>query len=313
MFPRFDLQGHRGARGLKPENTLPAVELAFDLGVTSIEADVQLTCDGVPILFHDEVVSEQLCRLTPGSDSPDPSLRPAIGSLTLAQLRGYRADRNPDPNRFPQQDASVTPLSERFAQQLGIDPYTPPTVAELFAFADAYQGICGEMAGKTQAQRERLQHTLFDLEIKSTPFRPQMIGVERNYVGDTLLPQRLVEVIESASAISRTRIRSFVHSLAHQATWINPQLTVGILVAGTAPLFPATLAEQARAELYCPDFEFLREADVRQLHEKGIAVLPWTVNEAADWECLLSWGVDGITTDFPDRLAAFLNERRIAF
>src|SRR5207247_2634293 len=107
MPPMFDAQGHRGARGLKPENTLPSFEAAFDLGVTSVETDLHLTRDGVPILYHDAAISERICRLIPGCDAPDPSRQPFLSSLTLQQLRGYRADRNPDPRRFPDQDAGV--------------------------------------------------------------------------------------------------------------------------------------------------------------------------------------------------------------
>ena len=66
MPARFDLQGHRGARGLKPENTLPSFEVAFDLGVTAVETDLHLSRDGVPLVTHDAVISERLCRLPPG-------------------------------------------------------------------------------------------------------------------------------------------------------------------------------------------------------------------------------------------------------
>src|SRR5690242_19279281 len=104
MPPPFDLQGHRGARGLKPENTLPAFEVAFDLGVTTVETDVHLTRDSVPVQFHDGTVSERLCRLVPGSAAPDPADCPLVSGLSLAQVRGYRADRNPNPLRFPRQD-----------------------------------------------------------------------------------------------------------------------------------------------------------------------------------------------------------------
>src|SRR4051794_30307799 len=103
MVSHFNLQGHRGARGLVAENTLPAFETAFDLGVTSIETDVHLTRDGVPVLAHDPFISDRLCGLIPGSRSPDPAGRPLISQLRLTELRGYAADRNPDPLRFPDQ------------------------------------------------------------------------------------------------------------------------------------------------------------------------------------------------------------------
>src|SRR5262249_17716397 len=161
MAARFDWQGHRGARGLKPENTLPGFEVALDIGVTSIETDVHLTLDGVPVLCHDAKIGSRLCRLRRGQESPDPATEPLVSSLTLADFRGYRADGNPDRRRFPTQDRSVTPLARRFARQHGLDPYTPPTLAELFLFAADY----ADAAGKTDEQRERARAVGFDLEL----------------------------------------------------------------------------------------------------------------------------------------------------
>src|SRR5205085_12358438 len=104
MTPTFDLQGHRGARGLKPENTLPSFEAALDSGVTSLETDLHLTRDSMVILCHDPIVPGRLCR-APAGDAPLRGEPLLISSLTLGQLRGLRADRNPDPERFPEQDS----------------------------------------------------------------------------------------------------------------------------------------------------------------------------------------------------------------
>src|SRR5437660_8899629 len=82
---RFEIQGHRGARGLKPENTLPSFEAALDAGATSIETDVHLTRDGVSVLTHDPVISDRLFRLIPGSASPPPSPHLLVRALTLAE------------------------------------------------------------------------------------------------------------------------------------------------------------------------------------------------------------------------------------
>ena len=86
-----------------------------------------------------------------------------------------------------------------------------------------------------------------------------------------------------------------------------------MLIAGTAPAEPAELVRQAQARAYCPDYTFLDEALVRELRRAGARVLPWTVNEPGHWERLLAWGVDGIATDYPDRLAAWLRQRGVAF
>jgi glycerophosphoryl diester phosphodiesterase len=94
---------------------------------------------------------------------------------------------------------------------------------------------------------------------------------------------------------------------------VTDKITTAVLVTGTAPVCPAALAQSAKAQVYCPDVDFVDEELVRAAHEGGIRVVPWTVNDPADWQRLLSWGVDGITTDYPDRLAAWLQERGIPF
>jgi glycerophosphoryl diester phosphodiesterase len=313
MPPFFELQGHRGARGLKPENTLPSFEAAFDAGVTAVETDVHLTRDGVPVLCHDPWLSDRLCRLLPGATSPDPRQRPLISSLTLAQFRGYRADRNPCPDRFPAQDAAVTPVAGLFAEHLGIDPYAPPTLADLFAFTASYAGAIGAHAGKRETQRAGAGAVQFDLELKRVPFRPEYVGDVFDGGAAGLLEQRLVEVVLAASVAVRTVVRSFDHRCVLAVRQLLPELRTAVLVAGTAPVAAAELARQAGATTYCPEFLCLDEAQVRELHAAGTRVVPWTVNNPTDLARLLDWGVDGVTTDYPDRMAKVLNSRGIAF
>src|SRR5216683_4218365 len=138
--PTFDLQGHRGARGLKSENTLPSFEAAFDLGVSSVETDVHLTADDVPVLFHDSHVSARHCRLNPNCGVVSLEGWPAVRFLKLADMRKWLADQNLDQRRFPKQDNQVTPVARLFMESQGFHPFTPPTLADLFAFAAAYAG-----------------------------------------------------------------------------------------------------------------------------------------------------------------------------
>jgi glycerophosphoryl diester phosphodiesterase len=306
VSPLFDVQGHRGARGLKPENTLPSFEAALDAGVTSVETDVYLSRNGIPVLSHDPVISEHLCHLVPGSDSPPPAPGLLLSSLTLAELRGYRADRNPDPSRFPDQDTSVTPLARLFAEQNGIDPYTLPRVAELYAFVTAYSGDLGKRAGKTEKQQAGARRLRIDLEIKRTPFHPEYVADDFDGDKPGVLEHRLVDLIRAADLLKRVSVRSFDHRSVRALGSIEPLLETAILVSGMAPVDPVELTEAAGARTYCPDYHFLDARQVSRLHAAGIKVLPWTVNEPADWQRLIDWGVDGITTDFPDRLAAFI-------
>ncbi len=309
----FNLQGHRGARGLKPENTLPSFEAAFDAGVSSVETDIHLTADDVPVLLHDPAVTERLYRVVPGHGGPDLALRPLVRSLTLSELRNYRADRNPDPRRFPGQDPSVMPVAAAFAAARGIDPYTPPTLDELFAFAEAYAGELGALAGKSEWQRERAARVRFDLELKRVPGRPELIGDGYDGSGPALLEERVVAAVRGAGRLARTTVRSFDHRCVRDVHALEPALETAVLVTGTAPLDPPALARAAGAVVYCPDLDFLDERQVRQLQAAGLRVLPWTANDPADWLRLLAWGVDGITTDYPDRLADLLRQRGVAW
>jgi glycerophosphoryl diester phosphodiesterase len=309
----FDLQGHRGARGLKPENTLPSFEAAFDVGVTSVETDVHLTRDGIPVLLHDAHVGDRLFRLLPGSDSPAPELRPAVSTLTLAQLCGYRVDRNPDTVRFPTQDATVTPAARLFAERQGFDPYTPLTLARLFAFTAAYAGEMGNEVGKTATQRERARRVRFDVELKRVPYRPAHVGDFFDGEHPGRMEESVVACVREWGVLGRTAVRSFDHRSVWTIRQLEPELARAVLVAETAPVSPAQVAREAGAQTYCPHVAFLDGALVRRTRAEGVRVLPWTVNDPVDWQRLLDWGVDGITTDFPDRLAIWLRERSIEF
>lgn len=313
MSPLFDLQGHRGARGLRPENTLSAFETALDLGVTTIETDIHLTRDRVPVLYHDPCVTERLCRLAPGTNLPDPRTRPPIRTLTLEQLRGYVADRNPEPQRFPLQDAGRTTLADLFAEEHGIHPLAPPALADLFAFAKEYAGDPGVRAGKNVGQRQRAARVRFHLELKRVPYHPEYIGDDFDGDQPGLLEQAVVAAVRAANVVERTGIGCFDHRSLRAVRRLEPRLATTVLVANTAPVAPVELCRQAGALTYGPDFTFIDRRMVELLHAEGLRVVPWTVNEPKDWERLLTWGVDGITTDFPDRLALLLRERGVEF
>ncbi len=306
MESRWHLQGHRGARGLRPENTLPSFELALDVGVHSIETDLHLTADGVVVLCHDPILSPRIfAPLASGSPLPVGLLVPA---LTLEQLRGYRAAGNPDPLRFPDQQADVSPLAQVYSQRQGFDPYSVPTLTDLFRFVAEYAGEAGSRVGKTPEQRQRAGRVVFDLELKRVPFFPEAIN--DGYTGWTpeLLERRVVETVRSAGVVERTVVRSFDHRCVRMLRRLEPGLTGAVLIAETAPIDPAELVRQAEAHIYCPSYHFLDPEQLQRVRGAGYRVLAYTVNDPKHWDRLLAWGVDGITTDFPDRLAGRLRQ-----
>jgi glycerophosphoryl diester phosphodiesterase len=306
MSALFDLQGHRGARGLRPENTLPSFEIALDARASSIETDLHLTRDGAVVLCHDPLLGT--CCTTPPELSGAP-----ISRLSLAEVRRCRADRNPDPGRFPEQQNSPTPVAALYAERHGLDPYAIPTLEDLFRFTAAYATELGRQAGKWDEQRRRAAALRFDLELKRVPFFPEAIHDGFNGRAPARLEERVVEAVRTAGVVARTSVRSFDHRCVHILTQMEPGLGGAVLIADTAPLDPGDLARRAGADLYCPSYAFVDDDLVRRAHAAGVRVVPYTVNDPAHWGRLLDAGVDGLTTDYPDRLAAFLRARGVSF
>jgi glycerophosphoryl diester phosphodiesterase len=305
LMPLFELQGHRGARGLKPENTLPSFEAAFDALVSSMETDLHLTRDGVIVLCHDPVLS------TVSTSSRHEKL--VVARLTLEDLRRFLALPCADPSRFPEVNPTITPVAECYATRQGIHPYAIPTLEDLFAFTAAYAGDLGLRAGKTAEQRSRAGRARFDLELKRVPFHPESIGDGFDGTRPCALEERLLDVVAQAGVVARTTVRSFDHRSVRALMDVEPRLTGAVLVADTALIDPGEVARWAGATIYCPSVNFVDSDMLRRAHAAGVRVLPWTVNDPADWQRLLDWGVDGLTTDYPDRLAEVLKARRMSW
>jgi glycerophosphoryl diester phosphodiesterase len=309
----FELQGHRGARGSIPENTLPSFEFALDHGVSAIETDLHLSRDDQPVIWQDAHLSEKLCRIGASGAARELSSRPLIRSLTVAQLRHYIADRNPDAIRFPAQEPTVTPAAERFARENKFHPFAIPTLQDFIAFVAAYAGDLGREVGKTNQQREKARNARLDLEIKRVPFHPEWLSDPLRLDAAGKLEQRVIDIIRKANVAERTTIRGFDHRAVSVVRGMETRVTGAVLIAGTAPVSPAQMAHAAGATLYCPEFAFVDEAIVRAAHDAALRVIPWTANRPEEWERLIAMGVDGITTDFPKELAAFLRARQIEF
>jgi hypothetical protein len=232
--------------------------------------------------------------------------------LTLAQLRGYRAAGNPDPGRFPGQVARVTPLSELFARDHNIDPFAVPTLEDLFRFVEAYAGELGTRVNKPMSLRQRAQQLRFDLELKRVPFYPETLSDGYDGTQPGLLEQQVVASVRAAGVLERTVVRSFDHRCVRLIRELEPRLTGAVLVADTTPVDPAAVMRAAGANLYCPSYHFVDADVVHSLQDQGFRILVWTVNEEEAWKRLLNMGVDGITTDYPQRLADWFALRQAA-
>ena len=285
----FDLQGHRGARGLAPENTLAGFRTALGLGVTTLETDLAVTRDGVLIISHDPQLNPDLTRL----DGHWITTRPAIQTLTLAELKRYDIGRTNPASKYGQQYPEQKPADgERF-----------PTLEEFFA-----------MAGPD---------VRFNIEIKTSPTKPDVAPT----------PERFAELtaaaIRKAKAEPRSTVQSFDWRGLLALRRLAPEIATGCLSiesngfdtvgrqasqsggqpspwlagldlaahGGSVP----RLAKTAGCAVWSPFWRNVTAENVKEAQGLGLKVVPWTVNNPADMEKLIDLGVDGLITDYPDR------------
>lgn len=292
----FDLQGHRGARGLAPENTLPAFARALDLGVSTLELDVAITGDGEVVVAHDPYLNPAFARDASGQWLEGPR-GPLIRSLTLAQLRAYDVGRiRPD-----------SPYARTFASQQPVDGTRIPTLAEVFELA----------------RERKAGHVRFNIETKLFPNRPDdTVAVE-------VMVDAVLRVVRASAMRERVSIQSFDWRSLQRVQQLEPNIptvyltvqtpnndntrdpawTAGIRLAdhGSVP----RLVKAAGGGTWSPNAGALTKALVDEAHALRLAVIPWTVNDPADMDRLVEWNVDGLITDYPDRLREVLQRRGI--
>ena len=301
--PAFDLQGHRGTRGLAPENTLAAFARALSIGVTTLETDLAITKDGIVVLSHDPYLNPDIARGLDGRYvQPDGRNRGRrISTLTLAELKTYDIGRlNP-----------ASPYARQWPQQTAADGERYPTLAELVALTKS--------AGKPSVR--------FNLETKIVPDAQDLTLDPVSFARAT------VEAVKREGIASRTTIQSFDWRSLVEVKKLAPELETACLTidsggmntvrtdaSGASPwhagLKPADhggsmpkLVKAAGCGAWSMFWRNLTPELVREAKGLGLRILPWTVNDPADMRRLIEMGVDGIITDYPDRLRAAMAER----
>jgi glycerophosphoryl diester phosphodiesterase len=290
----FDVEGHRGARGLLPENTMPAFEAALDLGVTTLELDLHLTQDGEVVVWHDPIIDDAKCRLPDDPADPDapnpknPLRRVFISQQPLSVVQSYQCDLNADEARFPDQTPYNMPLS-------GSD-YRIVTLNELFDFVEQY----ANSEQKTEAQRENAANVQFNIETKRNPDNPEYI--DDGFTGGEAGPFELaiLDIVNGRSLTNRVIIQSFDHRSLRVIRELDSDIRLAALTRGGEA--KVQVYAGYKFDIWSPNQKDLTADLVAAAHEEGLLVIPWTVDEIEDMQRLIEWGVDGLITDYPDRL-----------
>ena len=299
LRPAFDAQGHRGARGLYPENTWPAFRAALAIGVTTLELDLGMTGDGVLVVHHDRRLQPDLTRGPEGDWIGEPGA--ALVSLSLAELAAYDLGRARPGSR----------VARRFPAQTGMDGIRIPTLAEILEKAEQASG------GAVR----------YNLEIKTSPRAPEETAAPE------AMAEALVGLLRAAGVAERATVQSFDWRSLRRVQEVAPEIATAYLTAerrwldnlergrpGVSPWtagmdiddHEGSIARTVRAAggaVWSPYFRDLRPADLAEARRLGLEVVVWTVNDPADMAALIARGVDGIITDYPDRLRQVMREK----
>lgn len=255
----IEVQGHRGARGLRPENTPAGFALAHALHVT-LELDLHLSADDRLVVWHDPEITPAKCRV-------DTAIR--VRTMSMAELRNVVCDRNPEPERFPEQTA---PDGEDFRLT---------ELSEVLALPGAR----------------------FNIELKRDPDDPDAIGDGFNGVDASTFERALVDAVREAGVVDHVVVQSFDHRVLWAIRTLEPRLTLAALTVAVPDL--AALAARG-ASIWSPSHTILTADNVERAHQLGLTVIPWTVNAGADIRRVAELGVDGIISDRPDRVLEIL-------
>ncbi|MCA9999160.1 MAG: hypothetical protein KDE56_25525 [Anaerolineales bacterium] len=289
----FDVQGHRGARGLLPENTLPAFEAALDLGVTTLELDLHFTQDQQLVIWHDPIIGKEKCRLPEGlgDEIPDPRnplRRILISQQPLGVMQSYQCDLNPDANSFPQQEARAMPLA-------GND-YHIATLRELFDFVIAYS----QAEAKSDLQRQNAAIVGFNIETKRSPDNPEYIN--DGFTGGEAGPFELalLALVAEYGWADRVVVQSFDHRSLRTIRKVDDEIRLAALTTGGEA--KVKVYNGYGFNIWSPRARDLTPELLAEAQGLGLRVIPWTVNDVDEMERLIEMGVNGLISDRPDLL-----------
>ena len=287
----LDIQGHRGARGLAPENTLPAFARALGIGVTTLELDCAITKDDVVVVSHDPAFNPDITRGPDGKWLEKTG--PAIWNLTFKELQRYDVGRLNPANAY----------AKRWPEQRPADGTRIPRLADLFALV----------------RKSGNESVRFNIETKISPFEPTQTTGPEDFA------HKLISAVRSAGMAERTAIQSFdwrtLQVVQKDAPGIpTVYLTVekGFMdsIQRDKPSSPWTagfhisryggsiprMVKAAGGAVWSPYYAETTRSQVKEAQSLGLKVVVWTVNEPADMRRMIEWGVDGIISDRPDLL-----------
>ncbi|GAA4084618.1 glycerophosphodiester phosphodiesterase family protein [Mucilaginibacter panaciglaebae] len=268
-YPTFFKVGHRGTRGLMPENTIPAMEKGIEVGANMVEMDVHITKDGQVIVYHDESFDPTYTLMPNGSDIPvKERTRYTFYQMNYADIKPFIIGTKAYP-AYPQQQSLKT--------------YTP-LLGELIDSVDAY------------TQAKGLPGVYYLVEIKSAE---KTDGFDQPAPAEYM--KKVMNVLKPKKLGKRLIIQSFDMRPLQVLHSEYPEIALGYLTSDKTLSVAGDISKLGFAPMFYNPYGKLITAEmVKQCHEKGMLIAPWTINTVAEMRHFKSIGVDGIITDYPN-------------
>ena len=272
-LPKFDVQGHRGCRGLRPENTIPAFLLALDSGVTTLEMDVVITRDRQVVVSHEPWMSGLICRDPEGKEiTAKDSLRHNIFRLTYAEVQSYDCGSKGN---------------ERFPEQMKMPAYKP-------LLKDVIVAVENHIKNHTRYEVD------YNIEIKSDPR-----GDDIFHPKPEEFSKLVYDLLDAYLPMNRVVIQSFDFRVLKYWHTTYPTVRLAALVENKKGLDANLKSLGFTPSVYSPHYSFVTPEAVRRCRELKMRLIPWTVNDEREMLSLKGMGVDGFITDYPDRAAKY--------
>lgn len=267
----FEIHGHRGNRGGQPENTIAAMISAMDIGATTLEMDLHVSKDKKVVVSHDPYFNEKITTAPEGKFlSADEARRRLLYTMDYDSIKKYDVGSKPNPD-FPDQKKVVT---------------SKPLLSDLLQ--------------ATEIHSKAIKRAIFyNIEIKSDP-----AGDETKHPSVEEFTELAMAVISKAGITQRTIVQSFDNRALQVMHEKYPDVKLSLLIEKD----DARSVEQMikglgfAPEVLSPAFELVSQNMIQYCHSNNIQVIPWTVNNEGDMVRLKDMGVDGIISDYPDRL-----------
>lgn len=269
---KFDLQGHRGCRGLLPENTIPAFIKAIDLGVTTLEMDVVFTKDLKVIVSHEPFFNHEITTKPNGAFVTQAEEKSQnIYAMNYDEVIKYDVGMKPHP---------------RFATQEKIK-VSKPLLSAVIDSAESY------------TKKNNLPAIHYNIETKSKSSTDDIFHPKPD-----VFVRLLLQVLQEKNVLDRVTIQSFdIRTLQYLHQQYPTIQTAYLFEPPSFESFETRLNKLGfTPTIYSPAYELVNEKMIAECHSKNIKVIPWTVNEIAKMQQLIALGVDGLITDYPNLL-----------